>query len=239
MTASRRPQWLTRRGIVGLARGNGAVPGASGPSGVGTRSRSARTPAPYDAAATHSGRGDPAGDSIPQVLATILVEYPWATTVALVVLVLGCPPAGVWLASRPRVIRVLLGASVLAVLLLTLTPTDRERTGQCEFEWSFPTLGAVELMANVIMFVPVGFLTAMLLRQPVEALLAVSAGSGLIEIVQELLPGLGRSCSTNDWFCNTLGALLGVVLAAAALRYRRSRPEARGGRRRAHSGRRR
>lgn len=170
-----------------------------------------------------AGRCVLVSDSIPQVLATLLVEYPWATGVALAVLVVGCPPAGVWLAPRPRVTRVLLAVAVAVVLLLTLLPSSRERAGQCEFEWSLPTWGAVELMANVIMFVPVGFLAAMLLRQPVEALIAASAGSGLIEIIQEALPRLGRSCSTNDWFCNTLGALLGVVLAAVALRYLRTR----------------
>lgn len=157
------------------------------------------------------------------MLATILVEHPWATTVALVVLVLGCPPLGLWLAGRPAVSQVLLGASVIVVLLLALTPTSREPAAQCEFEWVLPTFGAVELMANVVMLIPVGFLATMLFRRPVEALLAVSAGSGLIEIIQEAFPGLGRSCSTNDWFCNTLGALLGVILATAALRYRRGR----------------
>lgn len=153
------------------------------------------------------------------MLATTLLEHPWVTTVALAVLVVGCPLAGVWLASHPRVMAVLLGAAVLAVLLLTLTPTGREPAGQCAFEWTLPTLGAGELMANVIMFVPLGFLAVLLLRGPVEAMLAVSAGAGLIEIVQEALPGLGHSCSTNDWFSGTLGALLGAALAAAALRY--------------------
>ncbi|WP_156186412.1 VanZ family protein [Cellulosimicrobium funkei] len=37
-------------------------------------------------------------------------------------------------------------------------------------------------------------------------------------MVQALSPALGRSCDTNDWLSNSIGALLGAGLAVVALR---------------------
>nr|WP_281387175.1 VanZ family protein [Jiangella mangrovi] len=139
------------------------------------------------------------------------------TTTALVVLVVLGPLAGAWLVRRPRVTRVLLGLSLVPVAMLTLVPTSRELDAGCAVEWSVPTLGAVELMANVVLFAPLVLLAGVLTRRPVAALLAASALSALIELVQALVPALGRSCSTNDWLSNTLGAVLGAALAGVAL----------------------
>ena len=38
------------------------------------------------------------------------------------------------------------------------------------------------------------------------------------EAVQALVPAIGRSCSTNDWLSNSIGAAIGAALAALALR---------------------
>lgn len=155
------------------------------------------------------------------VLATILVEYPWMTTAALVGLIALGPVAGARLVPRPQFTRVLLGLSIMAVALLTLVPTSRELSVGCTMEWDVPSLGAVELIANVILFVPVALLAGVLTRRPLVVLLVASGASVLVETVQALAPALGRSCSTNDWLSNTLGALLGALLAAAALRIER------------------
>jgi VanZ family protein len=56
-----------------------------------------------------------------------------------------------------------------------------------------------------------------LFRRPIAAMFVASGVSLLIEIVQGLAPAMGRSCSTNDWLYNTLGAVLGALLAVAAL----------------------
>jgi hypothetical protein len=101
--------------------------------------------------------------------------------------------------------------------VLTLVPTSREVPVGCTVEWSLPTFGAVEVMANVDLLVaPVLFL-AVATRRPVVAVLAGSTVSVLVEAAQGLALVAGRSCSTNDWLMNTLGAALGGVLAVLAL----------------------
>ncbi len=155
------------------------------------------------------------------MLATILVQFPWMTTAALLGLVTLGPIAGAWLAGKPLATRVLLGLSAITVVLVTLVPTRRALLVGCTIEWELPQLGAVESMANMILFVPVALLAGILIRRPVVALLIASGASMVIETVQALVPALGRSCSTNDWLYNSLGALLGALLATAALRLAR------------------
>ena len=152
------------------------------------------------------------------MLSTTLVQYPWLTTVALVVLVAAGPFVGAWLVPRPRLTRVLLVLAIAVVAVLTLVPTRRELAVGCAFEWSLPTLGAVELMANIVLFAPVVLLAGVLTRRPVLALLVASGVSLLVEVVQAFVTVLGRSCSTDDWLYNTLGAALGALIAVAALR---------------------
>ncbi|MBO0842146.1 MAG: VanZ family protein [Nocardioides sp.] len=152
------------------------------------------------------------------MLTTILVEHPWLTTAALVALVLVGPGAGAWLAHRPRLTTWLLGLAVVVVAVLTLTPTSRQLQVGCYFAWDLPQLGAVELMANVVLFAPLVLLAGVRWRRPLVALLAATAVSALIEVAQAFTPALGRSCSSDDWLSNTLGALLGAVLALVALR---------------------
>lgn len=110
---------------------------------------------------------------------------------------------------------------MLPVVALTLVPTSRDLVVGCAAEWSFPKLGAVELMANLVLFVPPALLLGVALRRPLLVLVAASATSALIEVLQAFATALGRSCSTNDWLYNTLGAALGAAIALAALRARR------------------
>lgn len=149
------------------------------------------------------------------MLTTVLVEHPWLTTTGLVVLLLGGPLLAATLVGRRRTARGLLLLMVLVVAALTLTPTSRELTVTCVAEWSLPRLGAVETAANLLLFAPITLLAVVLTRRPVLVVVVASAASALIEVGQALMPALGRSCSTNDWWFNTLGALLGALLAVA------------------------
>ncbi|WNB86705.1 VanZ family protein [Cellulomonas sp. ATA003] len=152
------------------------------------------------------------------MISTVLVEHPWATTAALVLLLVVGPVVGRSLVARPHAAWVLAGVSLLPVVALTVVPTAREVVGGCAVQWALPTLGAVEVMANVVLFVPLVLLAAVASRRPVRAALVGSALSVGIEAVQAVAPVLGRSCDTTDWLANTLGAVLGGVLAWVALR---------------------
>jgi hypothetical protein len=151
------------------------------------------------------------------VISTVLVEHPWLSPLALAMLVVLGPPVGWWLATRPRLAWTLATASLLPVAFLTVVPTGRRTIGGCDVAWMLPTPARVELAANEVLFVAPVLLVAVALGRP---LLAVFLGSGLsvvIEVFQLLVSGLGRSCSTNDWLCNTIGALIGATLAWASL----------------------
>ncbi|MCZ2263402.1 VanZ family protein [Isoptericola sp. QY 916] len=161
------------------------------------------------------------------MISTVLVAHPWLSPVALVVLAVGGWLAGPWLTGRPRLAAVLAAVSLVPVALLTLAPVDRELFARCTVGWALPTPGRVELMANVVLFVPPVYLAAVALRRPVLALLAGSTTSAAIEVVQALVPAIGRSCDTNDWLSNTIGAAAGALLASVALRRWRRRAQAR------------
>lgn len=151
------------------------------------------------------------------MISTLLVAHPWFSPVVLAVLVLGGPVAGRWLYWRPRTAWTVFAASLLPIVLLTLVPTSREVLERCAVSWYLPTFGRVELMANVILFVPPVLLAAVASRRPVVALVGGVVGSAAIEAVQALAPGLGRSCDTNDWLTNSIGAVIGAALAWAAI----------------------
>lgn len=155
------------------------------------------------------------------MLSTVLVEHPWLTTTGLLVLLVAGPLAAALLAERRRSTAVLLALAVVVVAALTLTPTARELGVTCVAEWSLPRLGAVETAANLILFAPLTLLATVLTRRPLVVVAVASAASALVELGQALLPALGRSCSTDDWWFNSLGAVLGAVLAVAGLAVRR------------------
>ena len=157
-----------------------------------------------------------------RVLSTVLVEHPWLTTAALLVLVVLGPLVGAVLLGRPRTTTALLVLAVLVVVVLTLSPTSREMTVTCVAEWSLPRLGAVETAANLILFAPLTLLGGVLTARPWRVALVASAASAVIELGQALLPMLGRACSTNDWWFNTLGAVLGALLAVGAIALQRA-----------------
>ena len=152
------------------------------------------------------------------MITTLLVEHPWFSPVALALLVVAALVAGPWLVAHRRLTWALLAASTLPVVALTLVPVDRELFARCTVQWALPTPGRVELMANVVLFVAPVLLAGVVSRRPWLGLLAGTGASVLVEVVQAAVPAIGRSCDTNDWLANTLGAALGAGLAWLVLR---------------------
>ena len=111
---------------------------------------------------------------------------------------------------------VLLGASILSVLLLTLLPSiDAGRSTELiPFHRGFRRSATnAEMAANMVLFVPLGAFAPA--RWPVldgwgRVLLGALAFSGTIEILQFVL-ALGRQASTTDVILNVAGAALGYL----------------------------
>ncbi|WP_052492520.1 VanZ family protein [Leucobacter komagatae] len=151
------------------------------------------------------------------MLATFLVHYPWITPLSLLGFVVVSPFLGQWLLPRRRLTGALGVAATVAVLALVFIPTGRELTVRCVVEWALPFPRAVEPFANVVLFVPLAYLGALLSRRPAVAGGVAIGASALIEATQAVLPILGRSCSTGDWLANSIGALIGAGLGWVAL----------------------
>jgi glycopeptide antibiotics resistance protein len=87
---------------------------------------------------------------------------------------------------------------------------------------------AREVIGNVLLFIPLGFLLAASFR-PLRRLLpgvAVAAGISLAIEAMQSLPSIGRSTSVDDLIFNTIGAAIGaaiLILARGAWLYRRER----------------
>jgi len=151
------------------------------------------------------------------MITNFLLDHSALVPVALLLVALVC--VGVGLLVPRRVLWVLLGLSVLPVFALTLVPTFDSRVAYdaCTVQFSVPGLGTVELLANVALFVPPVFFAVLVTRRPVWMLLAGSGLSAVIEGVQALVPAIGRACDTNDWMMNTIGAVIGVLLALGTM----------------------
>ncbi|MEV7554331.1 VanZ family protein [Amycolatopsis sp. NPDC089917] len=148
------------------------------------------------------------------MITNFLLDHSALVPVAILLVALVCAVLGLLFASRPRILWVLAGVSLVPVLALTLVPTGRtiDEIG-CTVQFWLPTLGAVELLANIALFLPPVFFAALASRRPLTMLAAGSALSALVEALQAFLPAIGRACDTNDWLMNTIGAVLGVLLA--------------------------
>lgn len=121
-----------------------------------------------------------------------------------------------WVLHRLRLRRVLLGLSavaLIAVLVLTLLP-DGARPGgvTCTVQFSVPFQG-IDTLANVAMLLPLVLFLGTATNRPLTILTGAVALSAVIEVVQALAPVLGRRCDTDDWAMNTVGAVLGAVIA--------------------------
>ncbi|QTE28160.1 VanZ family protein [Pengzhenrongella sicca] len=152
------------------------------------------------------------------MITNVLLAHPWMSPLALALLVAGGPLLGRSLVRRPRLAWWLLGVSLVPVAVTTLAPVGRRVEQFCLVQWSVPTPSRVELMANVVLFVAPALLLAIATRRPALTLLAGAGLSGAIELVQALVPAIGRSCDTTDWTSNTIGVAIGAALGWAALR---------------------
>ena len=132
--------------------------------------------------------------------------------------------------GRRRALLALAVVGLVGTLVLTVTPSGGSATVACAVQISVPFRG-IETLANVAMLLPSTLFAALAVRRPLRVLGAVSGLSALIELVQAVVPALGRACDTNDWFMNSVGAGLGALLAAGiiaveARRLADSRPHA-------------
>lgn len=126
---------------------------------------------------------------------------------------------------RVRFTSVLAALYILFVLVVTLYPTTVDKGLDPYLEKVLQQLHAhgvpyfvdynfVEFTANIVFFVPVGFLISLLLSFRVSWLAALIGGllSTSIELAQgAFLPG--RVSSLHDVIANTMGAIIGTVLA--------------------------
>jgi glycopeptide antibiotics resistance protein len=151
------------------------------------------------------------------MISTFLIEHRWLAPAALALLVLVGPLVGSWLVARPRAAWVLTGVTLLPLALLTLVPEDRELFARCEIRWEIPTLTGPESLANILLFVAPVLLAGVATRRPVLVMVAGSGLSVIVEVCQAAVPALGRSCDSGDWVTNTIGAVIGALLALLAL----------------------
>lgn len=155
-------------------------------------------------------------DLLPAVGAT-----PLLLPVAGVVLLLGvvlARPLGRGLRCRPPLAAALVASAGL-VLAATLTPGLGETftQGSClagldgslsGFDWFVADVGR-----NLLLTLPLGFCTG-LLRPPVRGRAVVTAAVvlPLVEVVQLVVPALGRACQVTDMAANGAGLLVGVAV---------------------------
>jgi hypothetical protein len=156
------------------------------------------------------------------VITNVLLDNSALVPVALFLVVAVCVGVGLLVLRARRygrrILWVLVALSVLPVVALTLVPTSRRVDGVgCVVQFSMPSPGSVELLANVALLFPPVFFATFATRRP---LLMAAAGAGLsaaIEACQAVVPAIGRACATNDWAMNVLGTVLAALLAAATI----------------------
>ncbi|HTH05531.1 MAG TPA: VanZ family protein, partial [Ilumatobacteraceae bacterium] len=71
--------------------------------------------------------------------------------------------------------------------------------------------GWIEFGANILMFVPLGFLLSLLFRRPWVGVVLAVVLSAVAEVAQIIIPS--RQPTLRDILANTLGAALGAALA--------------------------
>jgi len=116
------------------------------------------------------------------------------------------PPTGTGAPMPPHFLR-LLGDSHLIWAMLTTVPDDSEQ------------------LANIALYIPIGFLGRFMWR---SAARAAGFGLALTVFIETCQYGIaGRDGSVTDIRNNAAGAILGALLAAGAVRFRRGHPRPR------------
>ena len=149
------------------------------------------------------------------MITNFLLDHAALVPVAILVLALVCAAIGWFAREQRRILWVLAALALLPIFALTLVPAPRSRIDRvtCALQVSAPTLGSVELLANVALFLPPVLFAAVASRRPLVALAAGIALSVVIEASQALVAAIGRACDTGDWLMNTIGAVVGAALA--------------------------
>ena len=153
------------------------------------------------------------------MITTFLVNHASAVKVLFWVVLVAFTALGWWTHRRQarRMLVTLAVISAVGVLALTMTPAGDGGNGTfCTVQFSVPFQG-IDTLANVALLFPVTLFAALLTSRPVRVVAAASGLSAAIELVQALLPDLGRACDTNDWFMNTVGAVLAGLLSAGII----------------------
>ncbi len=135
---------------------------------------------------------------------------------------------------RPRWVIWCLGAYALAAAVVLLSPISPSAVIDALMAWIhenpallFVRQGWVEFGANIVLFIPVGLLVALLFRRLWVGIACAVAISVMVELVQILLPA--RMATPRDVLANGLGALIGGLIAFGierAVRRRQARAEA-------------
>ena len=111
-----------------------------------------------------------------------------------------------------RVAAVLAGVGLIVTIALTLTPdTYPLDAATCNLQPYSPFTDVY----NILLFLVPALFAVVATRHPLIVLAGGIALSAGIELVQYLVPWFGRRCDVDDWLANSLGTLIGVVLAVA------------------------
>ncbi|MFE6735667.1 VanZ family protein [Microbacterium sp. NPDC057650] len=115
-------------------------------------------------------------------------------------------------------VRWALAAYLVVVALIVLLPVSYSDIIAAIWNWIRADLGMtsfgagwVEFTANVLMFLPLGFLLTLLFRHPWYGTLLALVLSAGVEIAQIVIPD--RVASLRDIVANTLGAAIGAFAA--------------------------
>ncbi len=107
--------------------------------------------------------------------------------------------------------KLLLGASLLAVMALTLRPSSASVGSLPSTCVLCGERGVVDLVLNIVLFLPIGVALGRLGVRPLMAVGLALAFSGGIELLQHVIPG--RAPTWRDVVMNGIGAGLGAVVA--------------------------
>jgi glycopeptide antibiotics resistance protein len=129
-----------------------------------------------------------------------------------------------WLARRFRVAPWFVLGFMLclgSILSITLTPGEWNPSPYCSLRVTFPrpadVLFLTERGLNVWLFVPLGLLLSQTPRPRLGALFFAGAIAlpFMIEGLQLMIPGIGRSCQATDIVTNLTGLVLGGFVGLA------------------------
>lgn len=153
------------------------------------------------------------------MLSTFIIENYLFVRILLIVALIASVGVAVVLArsgKRGRVIAaVLSGIGVVVVIALTLTPDTYPLDAvTCNFVSYLPLWDVY----NILLFLLPGVFAVVATRRPVIVLFSGILLSAVIEFVQYLNPVFGRRCDVDDWIANSVGMLVGVVIAGVIVR---------------------